>query len=161
MKRTRAGEAFTEIVTIGLVVGARLEQAGDALAIPDGQSAARWKVLGRASKQDMTVAEIARSLEQSRQSVQKVADALVEDGLAAYVDNPSDRRAKLFALTDRGRDILRAIQARQRAWADRVGAQLRNEELAQIRAAFERLAGVLSKEESGSAKGAVLEHKPV
>jgi DNA-binding MarR family transcriptional regulator len=157
MKRTPVGEAFTEIVTIGLVVGARLEQAGDALAIPEGQSAARWKVLGRASKKDMTVAEIARSLEQSRQSVLKVADALVEDGLADYVDNPGDRRAKLFTLTSRGRDILRAIQARQRAWADRVGAQLKNEELAQIRAAFERLAVVLSNEEPDLAKGAALE----
>jgi DNA-binding MarR family transcriptional regulator len=157
MKRTPAGEAFTQIVTIGLVVGARLEQAGDALAIPEGQSAARWKVLGRASKKDMTVAEIARSLEQSRQSVQKVADALVEDGMAAYVDNPGDRRAKLFKLTNRGRNILDAIQVRQRAWADRVGAQLRNEELAQIKVAFERLAEVLNNENPSVAKGAAPE----
>jgi DNA-binding MarR family transcriptional regulator len=157
MKRTPAGEAFTQIVTIGLVVGARLEQAGDALAIPEGQSAARWKVLGRASKKDMTVAEIARSLEQSRQSVQKVADALVEDGMATYVDNPGDRRAKLFKLTNRGRNILDAIQVRQRAWADRVGAQLRNEELAQIKVAFERLAEVLNNENPSVAKGAAPE----
>jgi DNA-binding MarR family transcriptional regulator len=157
MKRTPAGEAFTVIVTIGLVVGARLEQAGDALAIPEGQSAARWKVLGRASKKDMTVAEIARSLEQSRQGVQKTADALVEDGLAVYVDNPGDRRAKLFALTGRGRDTLHAIQARQRAWADKVATQFKGEELVLIKAAFERLADILSDAESNTAPGVALD----
>jgi hypothetical protein len=78
MRRTPAGETFTEIVTIGLNVSALLEQAGEVLTAPEGQSAARWKVLGVVSKHQMTVAEIARTLRQSRQGVQKVADALAE-----------------------------------------------------------------------------------
>ena len=104
MKHTPAGEAFTELVLTGLVLGALLERAGDALAIPEGQTAARWRVLARASKTDMTVAEIARSLNQSRQSVQKIADALADDDLAIYIDNPGDRRAKLRPLTHLGRE---------------------------------------------------------
>jgi DNA-binding MarR family transcriptional regulator len=144
MKHTPAGEAFTELVLTGLVLSALLEQAGDALAIPEGQSAARWRVLARASKKDMTVAEIARSLKQSRQSVLKIADALSKDGLTVYVDNPGDRRAKLLRITDRGRDILSAIQDRQRLWANTLGAQLKEEEAIQIGIALKRMAELLN-----------------
>ena len=73
MKHTPAGEAvLPELVLTGLVLGALLERAGDALAIPEGQTAARWRVLARASKTDMTVAEIARSLNQSRRGVKRL-----------------------------------------------------------------------------------------
>jgi DNA-binding MarR family transcriptional regulator len=151
MKHTPAGEAFTELVLTGLVLGALLEQAGDALAIPEGRTAARWRVLARASKTDMTVAEIARSLKQSRQSVQKIADALSEDGLAVYIDNPGDRRAKLLTLTRRGRDTLSAIHARQYLWANRVGSKLTNEEVIQIRIALKRMVELLSNEDTAAA----------
>ena len=69
-----------------------------------------------------TVAQIARALGLARQSVQRVADTVVAAGLAAYVDNPADRRAQLAELTDDGRRALEAIQARQIAWANDVAA---------------------------------------
>ena len=45
------------------------------------------------------VAEVARQLRLARQSVQRVADLLKQDGLVAYEANPRHRRAKLAALT--------------------------------------------------------------
>ncbi len=39
----------------------------------------------------------------TRQSVQRIADLLVERGLAAYADNPAHRRAKLVTPTSAGR----------------------------------------------------------
>ena len=150
MKHTPAGEAFTELVLTGLVLGALLERAGDALAIPEGQTAARWRVLARASKTDMTVAEIARSLNQSRQSVQKIADALADDDLAIYIDNPGDRRAKLLTLTHLGRDTLRSIHSRQYSWANRVGSKLANEEAVQIRIALERMVELLKNDDTAA-----------
>jgi DNA-binding MarR family transcriptional regulator len=112
MRRTPGGDAFTEIVTRGLLLGALLEEAGDTLTAAEGQSAARWKVLGVVAKQERTVAKIALSLKLSRQAVQRVADVLAADGLVEYLDNPDDRRANLLALTSRGRHVLSAIQIR-------------------------------------------------
>jgi DNA-binding MarR family transcriptional regulator len=144
MKRTPPGDVFTDVVTTGLLLGGLLEQAGDALTAPDGQSGARWKVLGIVSKCEMTVAEIARLLRLSRQGVQKVADLLTEEGLTAYLDNPTDRRAKLLALTNRGREILSAIQTRQCRWANHMGEKFESGELVGIKAAIQKLIAVLS-----------------
>jgi DNA-binding MarR family transcriptional regulator len=156
MKHTPAGEALTELVLTGLVLGALLEQAGDALTMPDGQTAARWRVLAHASKVDMTVAEIARSLKQSRQSVLKIADALSGDGLTVYADKPSDRRTKLLMITDLGRGILSAIHDRQRLWANRLGAQLKEEEVIQIRVALKRMVELLNNDDPVPANAADL-----
>jgi DNA-binding MarR family transcriptional regulator len=64
-----------------------------------------------------TVPAIARSRPVARQGVQKNADALAEDGLVEYEDNPQHRRSKLLRLTPRGeKRYLRARDA-QLAWA--------------------------------------------
>jgi DNA-binding MarR family transcriptional regulator len=143
----RPGDAFTEIVTRGLLLGALLEEAGDALTAADGQSAARWKVLGVIAKQERTVAKIALSLKLSRQAVQRVADVLAADGLVEYLDNPDDRRANLLALTSQGRNILSAIRVRQCRWANKMGARLSGDDLLTIRTSLQKLIDIL--EDSG------------
>ncbi len=60
----------------------------------------------------------------ARQSVQRVADLLVEEGLAVYQENPADQRADLLKLTPRGRSVLASIQEAQRVWADDIGAKI-------------------------------------
>lgn len=45
----------------------------------------------------------------TRQSVQRVADVLVEAGLAEYRPNPAHRRAKLLAPTEDGLAAVRGI----------------------------------------------------
>jgi DNA-binding MarR family transcriptional regulator len=98
--------------------------AGDALAAPFGQSTARWRVLAAVEDAPLTVAQIARAWSLARQSVQRVADLLARDGLVAYADNPSHRRAKLVRLTPQGAETLAAIQAAQRRWANELGERL-------------------------------------
>ena len=68
---------------------------GDAMGEPSGQTSARWRVLAAIDEEPLSVAQIARAWWLTRQSVQRVADVLVEDGLATYEDNPHHRRAKL------------------------------------------------------------------
>ena len=94
----------------------------------------------------MIVAQIARALGLARQSVQRVADLLERDGLAAYEDNPDDLRAKLLCLTARGRAALATIQKAQRIWADDLGARLGT---ADLRRATEVLDLVLAELKSG------------
>ena len=59
----------------------------------------------------------------ARQAVQRVADLLVGDGLAAYEPNPSHRRAKLLRPTAEGQAALHTISMAQKEWADAVGAE--------------------------------------
>jgi DNA-binding MarR family transcriptional regulator len=121
-RRTPAGDALSVVVIQVFQLNGLLTAIGDGLAKPAGQTTARWQVLAAAERGPMTVAGIARALRLARQSVQRVADLLVAEGLASFDDNPAHRRAKLLSLTPSGLAALRTIQAAQRVWADEVGA---------------------------------------
>jgi DNA-binding MarR family transcriptional regulator len=101
-----------------------LTATGDALARPAGQTTARWRVLASVERQPLTVAQIARAWSLARQSVQRIANALEQDGLVTYEDNPSHRRAKLVRLTPAGATALAQIQTAQQRWADELGQQI-------------------------------------
>ncbi len=75
----------------------------------------------------------------ARQSVQRVADLLEQDGLIVYEDNPAHRRAKLVRLTATGRRTLRRIQKAQRTWADAAGEQIGPTTLEAANAALARI----------------------
>ncbi|MFE2011827.1 MarR family winged helix-turn-helix transcriptional regulator [Streptomyces sp. NPDC059491] len=79
------------------------------LAEPAGLTAAWWQVLGAVLPEPLPVAGIARVMGITRQSVQRIADLLVRDGLAAYEPNPAHRRAKLLTPTEAGRAAVHRI----------------------------------------------------
>ena len=137
--RTPAGDALTELVLATFALNGRFLAVAEELARPTGLTAARWQVLGAVLREPRTVAGIARVMGLSRQSVQRLADALVEHGLAEYRDNPAHRRAKLLAATDAGLDAVRAIHPEQVAWADRVTADVDAADLRQALTTIERL----------------------
>ena len=124
VERTPEGDAFSGVVIRLIRLQGFLAEAGDELARPAGQTSARWQVLAAIEAGPATVADIARTLTLARQSVQRVADALAEQGIVEYVDNPRHRRARLVSMTHSGRAALTAIQSRQRGWADAIGAEL-------------------------------------
>lgn len=128
-RRTPAGDAFTDLVLQVVQLIRLFTAAGDELSRPAGQTLARWLVLEAAQGEPATVAGMARAMHLTRQSVQRVADLLVEEGFATYRDNPSHRRAKLVQPTPAGLEALERIQAAQRAWADKLGAELGEREL--------------------------------
>jgi DNA-binding MarR family transcriptional regulator len=138
-RRTPAGDALSVVVIQVFQLNGLLTAIGDGLAKPAGQTTARWQVLAAAEHAPMTVAGIARALRLARQSVQRVADLLVADGLASFDDNPAHRRAKLLSLTPAGLAALRTIQAAQRDWADEVGAAVGEAELRAASGVLDRL----------------------
>jgi len=142
--RTPAGDAFSALVIRIFQLNGRLGAAGDALARPAGQSTARWQVLASIEDAPRTVADIARALGLARQSVQRVADLLVAEGLAAYEDNPGHRRAKLLRLAPSGGAVLARIQTGQREWADRIGQQVGRADLERATAVLDRVAKALA-----------------
>lgn len=120
--RTTAGDAFTELVLEVAWLGGILTSIGESLGRLAGQTLARWIILDAVEDGPATVAQIARRRGIARQAVQRVADLLVADRLAAYEPNPDHRRAKLVRPTQRGREALHTISVAQKAWADAVGA---------------------------------------
>ena len=98
-------------------------RVGEDITQAIGQSSARWQVLGRAYE-PQTVANMARDIGHTRQSVQRVADVLAREGLVVYKDNPADRRAQLLELTPQGLEVLTAIYIRQQEWSQRIMTKL-------------------------------------
>jgi len=122
-RRTAAGDALTDLVLPVFELNGEFLAAAETMTRPVGLTPAWWQVLGATLDEPLPVAEIARrvGLGLARQSVQRVADLLVERGWAEYRDNPSHRRAKLLEPTAEGRRTLDRLTAAQHAWADAVG----------------------------------------
>ncbi|MFF5982912.1 MarR family winged helix-turn-helix transcriptional regulator [Streptomyces olindensis] len=113
------------------------------LARPAGITAAWWQVLGAVLGEPLPVSGIARAMGITRQSVQRIADLLVERGLAEYRPNPAHRRAKLLAPTGRGRAAIARIDPGHAAFADRLAEEFGEAELAEAVRLLERLSKVL------------------
>ncbi|AZO29261.1 MULTISPECIES: MarR family transcriptional regulator [Mesorhizobium] len=126
---TEAADTLTDLVLAVFRLNGRFLEAADRLAAPAGLTAARWQVLGAVLREPKSVAEIGRDMGLARQSVQRLADILAEDGLAAYADNPAHRRAKLLSVTEAGWTAIRHIARRQHAWANSVSEGLDPREL--------------------------------
>ncbi len=119
-----AGQVLTELVLELFRLNGRLLAAGDRLARPFGQTSARWQVLGAIQIDQRTVSQIARVMGLTRQSVQRSVDRLEAGGLVSYADNPAHKRARLVALTARGRSVLERIVRREESWSAALAAPL-------------------------------------
>jgi len=115
------------------------------LARPSGLTAAWWQVLGAVLGEPLPVSGIARAMGITRQSVQRIADLLVDKGLAEYRPNPAHRRAKLLAPTDEGRAAISRIDPGHEAFADRLAEAMGEAELADAVRVLERLSKVLDQ----------------
>jgi DNA-binding MarR family transcriptional regulator len=129
-------------VTTFKLNGQLLDVAED-LARPAGLTAAWWQVLGAVLGESLPVSGIARAMGITRQSVQRIADLLVERGLAEYRPNPAHRRAKLLTPTADGRAAIERIRPGHATFADRLVAEVGAEELAAALAALTRLSAAL------------------
>jgi len=118
---------------------------GDRLTKSIGQSSAQWHVMGQVEFSPSTVAQIARNMGQARQSVQRVADQLVSEGLAVYDEKPGDKRTKLLRLTARGEAVMHQIGAKQTSWTRMIAPQLGSERLLQAASLLEELAEILEQ----------------
>ncbi|MEU9467697.1 MarR family transcriptional regulator [Streptomyces avermitilis] len=115
------------------------------LARPAGLTAAWWQVLGAVLGEPLPVSGIARAMGITRQSVQRIADLLVERGLAEYRTNPAHRRAKLLAPTEEGRAAVARIGPGHAAFAGRLAQALGDAELAEAVRVLERLSNTLDE----------------
>lgn len=120
MQHTPQGQLYTDIVLEVFKLGGLLISDGDQLSKDIGLTSARWKVLGALANSGtpMTVSQIAFSMGQTRQGVQRLSDAMVKAKLLAYEENPRHKTAKLVALTEKGSDAFAALEQKQIPWAN-------------------------------------------
>ncbi|NTV46585.1 MAG: MarR family transcriptional regulator [Chlorobiales bacterium] len=119
MDHSRESDVFTKIVLEVFKLGGLLAAEGDRLTKDIGLTSARWKVLGALSiaGQPMTVARIAKTMGQTRQGVQRIADEMANEGIVAYQDNPNHKRAMLVAMTPKGKNVYEVLTQIQIPWA--------------------------------------------
>ncbi|WP_244224047.1 MarR family winged helix-turn-helix transcriptional regulator [Streptomyces tirandamycinicus] len=115
----------------------------DELARPAGLTSAWWQVLGAVLREPLPVAGIARAMGITRQSVQRIADLLVGNGLAEYVPNPAHRRAKLLRPTAEGMAAIEKIGPGHAELAGRLAGHLGDEQFAETVRVLERLSAAM------------------
>lgn len=143
---SETGAAFTALVIELFRLNGTMIAVGDEMTRDLGLTSARWQVLGAIGKEPKTVAAAARQMGLTRQNVQRIADWLVESGIAEFVDNPNHRRAKLVALTKQGIALREQLGKRQARWANATGAHFNASELAAATQMLQRLKKVLERQ---------------
>lgn len=132
-------ELNSSVAKVVFRLNGQLVEMAEDLAAPAGLTAAWWRVLGSVLAEPLPVADIARRFGITRQSVQRVADMLVDEGLAEYRPNPAHRRAKLLCATDAGRARVRRIAPGHRALSTRLVDELGPDRLRETLACLEAL----------------------
>ena len=138
-------EALGRLIYDVLRTAAALVAAGDALVEPLGLTSARWQVLAMAGFRDPpgTVSDLARGLSLTRQSVQRVVDALTGDGMVTSADNPAHASARLIWVTPAGRAALQAAEALRLPWTEDLARQLAGHDAAAAEALLQALSRAL------------------
>lgn len=136
-------EAMSRVAKTVFHLNGQLLAIAEDLAGPAGLTASRWQVLATVLTTPLSVAQVARELGLARQSVQRVADILVEQGLATYEPNPSHQRAKLLVPTDSGRQAVRRIRPAHAELAARLADKLGLDGLQRLADALDEYSRVL------------------
>lgn len=142
---TEAGALLSGTALAVFRLNGRFLEAAEAMARPAGLTAAWWQVLGAVLREPAPVAGIARTMGITRQSVQRIADLLVDKGMAEYRPNPAHRRAKLLAPTEEGLAAVRGIDPAHREFAARLAAEMGPPELRSALESLERLNAALDR----------------
>jgi DNA-binding MarR family transcriptional regulator len=104
---------------------------GDRANAQFGQSSARWRVMFNIAQGNGSVSEIARATDYTRQSIQRLADTLVAEGLATYAPDRHDRRKQIITLTPQGSSLLDEMEADFDRWSKRLVQALGKENVRQ------------------------------
>ena len=148
MKHTPQGEALTKLVIEAFKINELLTIDGDAISKTQGVTNARWKILGCISddKRQLTVAQVARNLGQSRQAVQRLANLMEEEGLLVFTENPQHKRAKYVGLTKKGVKTFESLMKIQIPLANRQASQIPLADLEKALSILQQVSAVIESE---------------
>nr|SBO90851.1 Transcriptional regulator, MarR family [Nonomuraea gerenzanensis] len=142
---SESGELLSGMALGAFRLNGQFLQVAEGLARPAGMTAAWWQVLGAVLREPLPVAGIARVMGMTRQGVQRIADLLVERGLAEYRPNPAHRRAKLLSPTAAGLEAIARIDPGHQEFADRLVGELGADDARRCLEALQRLSAALDR----------------
>ncbi len=118
---------------------------GDKLTAEHGLTGARWQVLAalQLEARALTVAQIARRMGLQRQSVQRLVDIMVKQGLLTTLPNPEHKRAKLVDFTPSGNKIREQLFEIKHCWAREITTEFSQSELQQAVQVLHKLGEIL------------------
>jgi DNA-binding MarR family transcriptional regulator len=141
-------QAITRLILAVFRFNGRLVSAGDRLVGAVGLTSARWQVLGALVLRDgkATASDAARVMGLTRQSVQRLATAMMAEGLIEPTANPRHVRAPLLTLSSKGRSAYAAAARRQSPWARTLAKGVPIAQLASTTALIEALSSRLDQQ---------------
>jgi DNA-binding MarR family transcriptional regulator len=142
-------DAFQDVLLALFRLHGQVLHAADVMSGGVHLSGARWQVMKVIARRPMTVSQVARRLGLQRQSVQRTADGLREQGLAEVLPNVDHLRAGLIGLSAEGRRTLEMLQERQRTW---LGRCLRGASRAELDAVAASLSVLADRVEKATAR---------
>jgi len=147
MKEAPLGPTFTEIVLEVFKLSGLLVNQGDQIGAEFGISSARWKVLGAVALagEAQTVAQIARTMGLTRQAVQRLVDAMHDDGFVDFQINPDHKRAKLITLSTLGKKSYAKLDEKQQRWANQCCSGMLKKELETTLATLKKISNSLDQ----------------
>jgi DNA-binding MarR family transcriptional regulator len=147
MNKSQKGPVFTEIVLEVFKLGGLLVNVGDRIGAEFGITSARWKILGAISLADkpLTVPQIARSMGLTRQAVQRLVDAMLEDGLLDFRPNPDHKRAKLITLSALGKETFFKLDEKQVRWANECSSRITQKDLVTTLDVLKRITDIVDR----------------
>jgi len=141
MKLTPEGSLLTDIILKTFKLNGQLITEGDQLVKEFDLTSARWKVLGALAyaMTPMTVPDIARTMGQSRQAVQRVSNEMVTSGLLITQPNPDHQRAKYLVLTESGKQAYEQAMQKQMPWVNSLADGINEADLELVSSVLEKL----------------------
>jgi len=148
-RHTPAGAELTDLILEIFRVNGRLLAAGDRLIAGLNLTSGRWQVLGAIALAPAAepVARLARNMGLTRQGVQRIVNELRRQGLIELKPNPHHRRARLVALTEKGRKAFNAATGLQVPWANATSSGLKPRQIAAATRLLETLRRRLERAE--------------
>ncbi|MBD9384071.1 winged helix-turn-helix transcriptional regulator [Achromobacter sp. ACM02] len=142
MNPTKEERLTGVILTLFQLNGALLDW-GDAFVAPEALTSARWQMLGALALagQPLSAPQVAAAMGVTRQGAQKQLNLLSEAQLVEVRPNPQHKRSPLYQLTDGGRRVYGAIDAR---WKERARQLAGGFSAAELETAGMVLAGLLA-----------------
>lgn len=124
VNRTPAGQVIEDLIIEIVATFFLLRAEGMRIRVVSSSGEGYWSVL-RLLKVNgaQTVPQIARYRYVPRQSVQKLANEMLADGVIELVNNPAHKRSKLLRLTSKGEAVFAEMSGRIAALSETLAAQ--------------------------------------
>jgi DNA-binding MarR family transcriptional regulator len=124
VNRTLAGQVIEELIVEIVATFFLLRAEGMRIGVVSPSGEGYWSVL-RLLKVNgaQTVPQIARYRYVPRQSVQKLANEMLADGVIELVNNPAHKRSKLLRLTPKGEVVFQELSSHIAALSETLAEQ--------------------------------------